>query len=339
MSTLLALAADTLRALCARRLFWLHLWLSFAVALVFASISGTASGWSLGFGLQSLPSPWLRDNTPWEQTLQCWVLSRAVRWWIAGASVILTLFATAAILPESLETGQAALLLPRIRRRSVLLTGRFLGSLFYFLLLTSLSIALLMLAARWRLGSWNWDLWYALPAALLLYTPLHAVASLMGVLTRSTTAALLIALLFGAAAATLHQAAATHKASAAATATGSTVPTHPDDDDNDGSWTTHFAHTFLHASASLLPGPAPVLSWAERHGCPTPARPYRDLFRRIRAGKSGLEAAAAEVLATSSPPARRATSVPGLPESTAGALTITAACLALGASLLHRRDL
>ena len=80
MSTLLALAADTLRALCARRLFWLHLWLSLAVALVFASISGTASGWSLGFGLHSLPSPWLRDNTPWEQTLHCWVLSRAVRW-------------------------------------------------------------------------------------------------------------------------------------------------------------------------------------------------------------------------------------------------------------------
>lgn len=333
MSTLLALAADTLRALCARRLFWLHLWLSLAVALVFASISGTASGWSLGFGLHSLPSPWLRDNTPWEQTLHCWVLSRAVRWWIAGASVILTLFATAAILPESLETGQAALLLPRIRRRSVLLTGRFLGALSYFLLLTSLSIALLMLAARWRLGSWNWDLWYALPAALLLYTPLHAVASLMGVLTRSTTAALLIALLFGAAAATLHQAADTHKATA--TAPGAT----DDDDDNDESWATHFAHTFLHASASLLPGPAPVLSWAERHGCPTPARPYRDLFRRIRAGKSGLEAAAAEVLATNSPPARKATSVPGLPESTAGALTITAACLALGASLLHRRDL
>jgi len=331
MSTLLAIAADTLRSLCTRRLFWLHLWLSLAVTLVFASICGTASGWSIGFGLHSLPSSWLRDNTPWEQTLQCWVLSRAVRWWIAGASVILTLFATAAILPESLESGQAALLLPRIRRRSVLLTGRFLGSLSYFLLLTSLSIALLMVATRWRLGSWNWDLWYALPAALLLYTPLHAVASLMGVLTRSTTAALLMALLFGAAAATLHQAAASHKASSAASA--------DTDDENDGSWTTHFANTFLHASASLLPGPAPVLSWAERHGCPTPARPYRDLFRRIRAGKSGLEAAAAEVLATNSPPARKATSVPGLPESTAGAFTITAACLALAAALLHRRDL
>ena len=37
MSTLLALAADTLRALCARRLFWLHLWLSLAAAALLAT--------------------------------------------------------------------------------------------------------------------------------------------------------------------------------------------------------------------------------------------------------------------------------------------------------------
>jgi hypothetical protein len=339
MSPLFAIAGDTLRALCARRLFWLHLWLSIAVALVFASITGTASGWSLGFGLQSENSPWLRDGTPWEQTLQCWVLSRAVRWWIAGASVILTLFATAAILPESLETGQAALLLPRVRRRAVLLGGRFLGSLYYFLLLTSISIALLMLVARWRLGAWHWDLWYSLPAALLLYTPLHAVASLMGVLTRSTTAALLVALLFGAAASTLQEAASSRKPLSASAQQAAASSTDDAIDDDDGSWTTHFARTALHGAAALLPAPAPVLSWAERHGCPVPARPYRDLFSRLRAGKSGLEAAAANVLATNSAGVRKAASVPGLPESTAGAFTLTAACLALAASLLHRRDL
>jgi hypothetical protein len=339
MRTLLALAADTLRALCSRRLFWLHVWLSIATALVFASIRGTPDGWSAGFGMRSLSSPWLRDGTPWESTLHCWVLSRAVRWWVAGAGVLMTLFATAAVLPESLESGQAAILMPKARRRSILLAGRFLGTIAYFVILTAFAIALLFLVLRWHMNLWEWRLWLALPAALLLYAPLQAVATLMGVLTKSTTAAVLVALLFGAAATALQEAAARQPASTSTSTTSerSPGPTDHNDDDSD-SWTAQFAGTVLRGTASIMPGPAPALAWAESHSCPVPPRAYRDLFRRLRLGKSGLEAAAAEAIATNSPQGRTA-AVAGLASAAAGGSAISSACLVLAASLLRRRDL
>ena len=340
MRTLLALAADTLRALCSRRLFWLHVWLSIATALVFASIRGTPEGWTAGFGMRSLSSPWLRDGTPWESTLHCWVLSRAVRWWVAGAGVLMTLFATAAVLPESLESGQAAILMPKARRRSILLAGRFLGAIAYFVILTAFAIALLFLVLRWHMDLWEWRLWLALPAALLLYAPLQAVATLMGVLTKSTTAAVLVALLFGAAATALQEAAAKQPASTSASISSSDLsPPTPDHEDEDSeSWTAQFAGTMLRGTASIMPGPAPALAWAESHSCPVPPRAYRDLFRRLRLGKSGLEAAAAEAIATNSPQGRTA-AVAGLASAAAGGSVISSACLVLAASLLRRRDL
>jgi hypothetical protein len=342
MRTLLALAADTLRALCSRRLFWLHVWLSIATALVFASIRGTPDGWTAGFGMRTLTSPWLRDGTPWESTLHCWVLSRAVRWWVAGAGVLMTLFATAAVLPESLESGQAAILMPKARRRSILLAGRFLGAIAYFIILTAFAIALLFLVLRWHMNLWEWRLWLALPAALLLYAPLQAVATLMGVLTKSTTAAVLVALLFGAAATALQEAAAKQPATPSLNPSYSSAalspPTPDHDDDDSESWTAQFAGTMLRGTASIMPGPAPALAWAESHSCPVPPRAYRDLFRRLRLGKSGLEAAAAEAIATNSPQGRTA-AVAGLASAAAGGSVISSACLVLAASLLRRRDL
>jgi hypothetical protein len=248
----------------------------------------------------------------------------------------MALFATAAVLPESLEGGQAALLMPKARRRAVLLAGRFLGSLYYFVLLSASAILLLQLAVRWRMGYWHWPLWYALPAAALLFVPLHAVATLMGVLTRSTTAALLVALLVGGATITLHEAADSRARKPDASAAR---PAGPDHDDDDTPWDANFAGTLLSGFASALPGPTPTLAWAERRACPVPPLSYRDLFRRLRAGRSGIEAAAAEAIATVSPQGRNALAIPGVPQSSLGAIGISAFSLAIALVLLHRRDL
>jgi hypothetical protein len=254
----------------------------------------------------------------------------------------MTLFATAAVLPESLESGQAAILMPKARRRSILLAGRFLGAIAYFIILTAFAIALLFLVLRWHMNLWEWHLWLALPAALLLYAPLQAVATLMGVLTKSTTAAVLVALLFGAAATALQEAAAKQPATPSLNPSYSSAalspPTPDHDDDDSESWTAQFAGTMLRGTASIMPGPAPALAWAESHSCPVPPRAYRDLFRRLRLGKSGLEAAAAEAIATNSPQGRTA-AVAGLASAAAGGSVISSACLVLAASLLRRRDL
>ena len=196
MRTLLAMTRDTLLMLRRRRLFWLHLGLNLFFILLYASVAFAEKGWSLGFGLKYTDNHWLKQGTPWEHTMHCWMIARIMRWWVAGGAVLLALFGSASLLPESLEPGSAALLVPRARRRSLILGGRFLGSLGYMILQTVFVIGGLWLVIRWRMGVWHHPLWLGLPLAVVLFIPLQAVAMFTGVLTRSSTAAVLVAILF-----------------------------------------------------------------------------------------------------------------------------------------------
>ena len=76
MRTLLAIIRDTLLMLRRRRLFWLHLWLNIAVVALYASVSFQENGWSIGFGLKSTENLWLKQGTPWENTMHCWMVAR-----------------------------------------------------------------------------------------------------------------------------------------------------------------------------------------------------------------------------------------------------------------------
>lgn len=333
MRTLLAITRDTLLMLRRRRLFWLHLWLSAAVVVLCASISFHETGWSFGFGLKSAENPWLRQGTPWENTLHCWTLARTMRWWVAGGAVFLALFATAAVLPETLEPGSAALLVPRARRRSLILAGRFTGSLIYMVLQTLVVVGALWLAARWRLGFWHHSLWLAVPVAALLFAPLQAVAMLLGVLTRSATAALLVAILFAGSVWALQEAAAPGDPDTAESA--------EQEEENGSGLSESITSEVAQHAALLLPHSRDSLLWLERRGCPRPQRTYRELFRRLRIGHSGLSAAAADVIA--------AASATGTPKKREDPLTFpplllssvgfTLAIMVLAAWLLKRRDL
>lgn len=299
MRTLLALIRDTLIALRRRRLFWLHFWLNVAVVIVFAGVACHGQGWSILFGAKEMPSPWLREGTPWENTLHCWTLARIMRWWVAGGAVFFALFATAAILPETLEPGSAALILPRARRRSLVLAGRFTGSLLYFMMHTVVVVAGLWIALRLRLGVWHHGLWLAVPLTALLFAPLQAVAMIMGVLTRSATAALLVAILFAGSVWALQEAAAP----SLNTGTESTVAKQELDDDNGSGIGEALTGEAAQQASAVLPQSRNALLWLERRACPKPQRTYRDLFRRLRIGHSGLSAAAADALAAAASPA------------------------------------
>lgn len=330
MRTLAALIRDTLLALRRRRLFWLHFWLNAAAVGLVAGVACDANGWSVLFGAKVMPSPWLRGGTPWEHTLHCWMLARTLRWWVAGGGILLALFATAAVLPETLEPGSAALILPRARRRGVVLAGRFLGSLLYALLHTAMAVAGLWLVARWQLGVWHHALWLAVPLAVLLFAPLQAVAMLMGVLTRSATAALLVAVLFAGTVRALQEEALPDPAGAVREA----------EEENAGGIGELFNSQLAGEVSSVLPSSRTALLWLERRACPKPERAYRDLFRRLRAGHRGLSAVAAGALAEEAAPAPGKTLEnshfwPVL-LSCAG---FTAAVMLAAAVLLRRRDL
>ena len=335
MKTLLAIIRDTLIMLLRRRLFWLHLWLNIAIVLLYASVAFHDHGWSLGFGLQSTDSAWLKQGQPWEHTMHCWIIARLMRWWIAGGGVFFALFGTAAILPETLEPGSAALIVPRAGRRSYILAGRFLGSCVYSVLHTVMVVAGLWLVARVRMGAWHHALWLGVPLAALLFIPLQAVAMFMGVLTRSATAALLVAILFAGSVWAIQEAAAEPESD-----TSSDMVESGDGPEGSG-LSEALTRNAVQQAAFVLPRSRDSLLWLEREACPQPepAFGYRALFRRLRIGHSGFSAVAADVIAAASSPGRKlgppVNFVPLLASSGAFAVVITA----LAAWMLKRRDL
>ncbi len=330
----MAIIRDTLLMLRRRRLFWLHLWLNIAVVALYASVSFQENGWSVGFGLKSAENLWLKQNTPWEGTMHCWMIARLMRWWVAGGAVFFVLFATAAILPETLEPGGAALIVPRARRRSLILAGRFLGALCYAVLQTVLVVGGLYLVMRWRLGVWHHALWLGVPLAALLFIPLQAVAMLMGVLTRSATAALLVAILFAGSVWALQEAAASPEQDTSAAVLEN------NDDTNGTGISEALTNEAVKNFSMILPQSRDSLLWLEREACPQPAQNfgYRALFRRLRVGHSGFSAVAADVIAAASTSGKKQEPVTFLP-LLASTAAFTLAILALTAWLLKRRDL
>ena len=337
MRTLLAMTRDTLLMLGRRRLFWLHLILNFLVVLLYASVAFADKGWSFGFGLKYSENPWIKHGEPWEHTMHCWMIARLMRWWVAGGGVLLALFGSAALLPDSLEPGSAALLVPRARRRSLILGGRFLGSLLYMALQTTLVVGGLWLAVRWRMGVWHHPLWLGLPLAVIIFIPLQAVAMWMGVMTRSATAALLVAILFAGTVWAIQESAAPVEPETVAAAV---------EEAPDGAQGTGLSDTIiqgaLQQAAELLPHSRDSLLWMEREACPQPGSNYgyRALFRRLRVGHSGLSAVAADVIAASTAtpgkkPDQPVTFMPLLVSAAVFALLI----MGLAGWQLKRRDL
>jgi hypothetical protein len=336
MRTLLAMTRDTLLMLRRRRLFWLHFWLNIAVVLLYASVSFADKGWSFGFGLKYTENEWLRQGTPWEHTMHCWMIARIMRWWVAGGGVLLALFGTASLLPETLEPGSAALLVPRARRRSLILAGRFLGSLGYMLLQTTIVVAGLWLVIRWRMGDWHHAVWLGVPLAAVLFIPLQAVALFMGVLTRSATAALLVVILFAGSVWAVHD-------SAAAPETDPIALAEEAPDESHGSGLSEaLTHEAAQSAATILPHSRDTLVWLEREACPQPAPRYnyRSLFRRLRVGHSGLSAVAADVIAAASATPGKKPDVPvKFLSLLISSVSFATVIMALAAWLLKRRDL
>lgn len=335
MRTLLAILQDTLLMLCRRRLFWLHLWLNVGIVLLYASVGFQENGWSVGFGLKSTENAWVKTGSPWEHSMHCWMIARLMRWWVAGGGVFLALFATAPVLPESLEPGAAALLVPRARRRSLIMAGRFLGSLGYMLLHTVLAVAGLWIATRVSMGTWHHALWLAVPLTVVLFIPLQAVAMFMGVLTRSATAALLVAILFAGSVWAIQE-------SAAGPETDSSSAVEEQDEPQGSGFSEALTHEAAQQASAVLPRSRDSMLWLEREVCPQPqpAYGYRALFRRLRIGQGGISAVAADVIAAASAvPGKKPGQKIGLAPLLGSSAAFSTAVLALGAWMLKRRDL
>ena len=188
---------------------------------------------------------------------------------------------------------------------------------------------------RWRMGIWHPDLWLGVPLAALLFIPLQAVAMLMGVLTRSATAALLVAILFAGTIWALQEAAAAPEPESSAAAAMESG-----EETNGSGLSEALSDEAVQQAVRVLPQSRDSLLWLEREACPHPARNfgYRALFRRLRIGHSGFSAVAADIAAAAAAPGKKQEPITFLPLLASTGI-FTLAIMVLAAWLLKRRDL
>lgn len=327
MRAVITIAYDTLTLLCCRRLFWLNVWLSGAVVLVVASMSCGRDGWSLGFGLQSWPSTYLREGSPWETTLFFGVVRRATQWWVAGVIPLLTLFSMASVVPTSLKSGQAALLFTKTRRRSEVLLGRFAGGLLAAAIPALICVTGLFLTLGWRLGVWEGRLFFAIPFVLLFFAVLAAVTVMLGVLTKSASASLVVTLILSASVMALQDAASRP------------VEVEEEGEFKDMVRSASGGSVVLQSLAWPLPRTHALMEGMERAIGLRPPRFFRDLVRRWRIGNVRVGAAAAEVLDASPEVPSEPVTPLQLSEAVIVTMAFSGLTLLAATMMLNRRDL
>jgi ABC-type transport system involved in multi-copper enzyme maturation permease subunit len=187
---------DSLRMLRASKLFWVSIWISTFVALVYASIGFTTTGISIGFGLFEFDIALMRKGTAESEMFYVMIFNFIVRFWLAWFSMALAFISTCSIFPKFLQTGSVELVLSRPISRLRLFTLKYMGGLMFVSLQTALFCLVAFVAIGLRVNEWNFTVFWAVPVITFSFSLIYCVGVLIGILTKSSVFALLGALLF-----------------------------------------------------------------------------------------------------------------------------------------------
>lgn len=193
----MTLLLDSFRLLQAKKLFWVAVGISGLVGLIYASIGFTETGMSMWFGLQTFDNPVIRAGTAEAEAFYLLLFTDLiVRFWLAWFAVALALISTSSIFPEFLREGAVEMLLSKPLGRLRLFIWKYLGSLLFVAVQVLLLTLLAFVAIGWRLGEWNFSVFWAVPLVTFVFSMIYCIAVLIGVLSRSTLFALLGAGMF-----------------------------------------------------------------------------------------------------------------------------------------------
>jgi ABC-type transport system involved in multi-copper enzyme maturation permease subunit len=194
MRQTLAIFLDAYRELNSRKLFWIVMLLSGGVVAIFGAVGINESGLTLlWFDLpSSIFNSRLFSEALFYKTL---FTNLGVKFWLAWASTILALIATAGIIPDLISSGSVELTLSRpISRLRLFLTKYAAGLLFTAVQVTVFTVASFLVLGL-RAGVWEPGVFWTIPLMVLFFSYLFAICVLLGLLTRSTVASLLLTIL------------------------------------------------------------------------------------------------------------------------------------------------
>ena len=190
------LLVDSLRLLRARALFWITLVISALAAVIYLSIGFTPTGISMMFGMAKMESSVLRASTPAAELFYLGLFSKfIVGIWLSWVAIGLAIISCAPVFPDFMAEGSIGIPLSKPVSRLKLFLYKYIGSLMFVVLQVGLFCAIVFFAVRWRVGTWNPSVFWAVPLVTLVFSYLYSVVVLVAVKTRSVLPAILAGIL------------------------------------------------------------------------------------------------------------------------------------------------
>ena len=195
MRTIGILLLDSFRLLRSQKLFWVVMAISGVVALAYVSIGFHETGYSVFFGLWRFENDLLRGGEGMARIFYLLVFTNwVVPIWLSFVAIVLALISCGPVVPEFVREGGIDFFLSKPPRRSVLLLGKFLGSLLFVLLQVAGFSLIVFLGFGFRFGDWNFTIFWAVPVVVLVFGLIYVVHVLVAVWSGSTVFGLLAAL-------------------------------------------------------------------------------------------------------------------------------------------------
>ncbi|MFD0892540.1 hypothetical protein KBB96_14030 [Luteolibacter ambystomatis] len=188
----MTLLVDSLRLLRARVLFWITLAISALAAVLYLSIGFNPEGFSMLFGAVNVKNEMIRSGSEYAELFYLGIFSKfVVGLWLSWVAVGLALISCAPIFPDFMSEGSIGIPLSKPVSRLTLFFSKYVGALLFVILQVGLFCVIVFIAIRWRVGTWNPSIFWAVPLVTLVFSYIYSVVVLISVWTRSVLAAIL----------------------------------------------------------------------------------------------------------------------------------------------------
>lgn len=196
-----ALLVDGFREALDRKIFWALVMITLLVVVAMACISFEPDRMTFAFGLwESRSNTWefpdmFNPRTVTGSQVIAGIAINIMDFFLGWIGTILMIIARADVFPSMMERGAIEVVLSKPMSRVKLFFYKYLASMVFVLLVSSLFVGLtcLVVGARWHV--WRPAYLLNIPLALVLFSYIYCITVYVGVRTRSTIASILISLL------------------------------------------------------------------------------------------------------------------------------------------------
>ncbi|MGJ8725644.1 MAG: ABC transporter permease [Roseibacillus sp.] len=197
MRETLTILGDSLKLLRARKLFWIVLVISLLVGFLYASIGFNDEGFSILFGLKTVPNDLVVKGSDFSKIFYLLIFTSFITpHWLGFLAVLLALVTSCSVFPELMKEGSIETVLSKPVSRWKIFAVKYLGMLGFMAVPLSLFCLIVFLAMGLRVGVWKFEIFYAVPLLTFVFSLLYSLAVMIGVWTKSTLFALLATMLF-----------------------------------------------------------------------------------------------------------------------------------------------